>query len=135
LEVLPGTYACHCHQCQRWSGSAFSQSAFIPEDSIAISGPVVCFEREIGAAGAIQTQRVCGACHSRIYNTTTTRPGVAAIRAGTLDRSDEVECVAHIFTAYRQGWFAIPEGVASWPEGPSAEGFQALIRGERPKPS
>lgn len=132
LEALPLTYACHCHQCQRWSGSAFSQSAFIPEDRITITGPVILYERAIGEHGAIQAQRVCGICHSRIYNTTTTRPGIAAVRAGTLDRSEEAECVAHIFTAYRQRWFTIPEGVAAWPEAPSADGFQALLRGERP---
>lgn len=31
LDTLPRTYACHCRDCQTWSGSAFSQQTFLPE--------------------------------------------------------------------------------------------------------
>lgn len=31
MDTLPRTYACHCHYCQTWSGSAFSQQAIVAE--------------------------------------------------------------------------------------------------------
>ena len=31
LDDLPLTYACHCTDCQTWSGSAFSQQVLVPE--------------------------------------------------------------------------------------------------------
>jgi hypothetical protein len=49
------------------------------------------------------------------------------VRAGTLDRSEELDCVAHIFTAYRQRWVTIPVDVPSWPEAaPPADFVQTL---------
>lgn len=34
LDALPRTYACHCRDCQTWSGSAFSQQTFLPAASL-----------------------------------------------------------------------------------------------------
>ncbi|MBB5716636.1 hypothetical protein FHS94_003506 [Sphingomonas aerophila] len=45
------------------------------------------------------------------------------MRAGTFDRSEELDCVAHIFTAYRQRWVVIPANVASWPEAAPPDDF------------
>ena len=30
VDALPKAYACHCHQCQKWTGSAFSLQALVP---------------------------------------------------------------------------------------------------------
>ena len=130
LDTLPYSYACHCHQCQRWSGSAFSQNMFVPEDRLSITGPVAVYERT--TEDRTTTQRMCGTCHARIYNTNTRRPGIAVVRAGTLDRSEELDCVAHIFTASKQRWLALPADVPSWPEWPPPEALVALATGRRP---
>jgi hypothetical protein len=124
-DDLPRVYACHCHICQRWTGSAFSLHALVPEDQLAATGPIVV--QEITTDGRTSVQRFCGTCHSRLYNTNTRRPGFAVVRAGTLDRSEELDCFAHIFTAYRQRWIAIRAGVPSWPEAaPPADLVRAL---------
>ncbi len=126
IDALPRVYACHCHVCQRWTGSAFSLQALVAEDRLAVSGPIVV--QEIVTEDRTSVQRFCGTCHARIYNTNTRRPGIAVVRAGTLDRSEELDCVAHIFTAYRQRWVVIPEDVPSWPEFPPPADFaRALI--------
>lgn len=127
IEDLPRAYACHCHQCQRWSGSAFSLQAMVPEAAITLAGPVVSFDRV--TEDRVSTQHVCGECHGRIYNTNTRRPGVAIVRAGTLDRSEELECAFHIYTAYRQQWFALPEGVPAWAEIGTPEEMIAALQG------
>ncbi len=128
LDAVPPAYACHCHICQRWSGSAFSLQALVPEAALTVTGSVVVYERTTEDRTSIQ--RVCGTCHSRIYNTNTRRSGIAVVRAGTLDRSEELECRAHIYTATKQSWFVIPDGVASWPDVPDAA-FAALMMGTR----
>ena len=121
VDALPLTYACHCRDCQTWSGSAFSQNAWFPEEAIHVTGSIVLFELE-GTGGRISRQRVCGTCHTRIYNTNTIRPGVMVLRAGTLDRSDELDCAGHIWTGRKQAWIALPENVPQFAEGtPSAE--------------
>ena len=125
-DDLPPAYACHCHICQRWSGSAFSVQVLVAEDSLSVTGPVAHYEVTTG--DRTSTQRVCGTCHSRIYNTNTRRPGVSVVCAGTLDRSEELTCRAHIFVNYRQSWVNLPGDVPHWGERPTAEEFAAALR-------
>ena len=70
---------------------------------------------------------MCGVCHARIYNSNSARPGVVVLRAGTLDRSDELDVVAHIWVKRKQPWLELPASVPTWPENaPPAELMQAL---------
>ena len=127
LNALPPVYACHCHICQRASGSAFSLQALVPEETLSVTGPIVV--HEITTEDRTSTQRFCVTCHSRLYNTNTRRPGIAVVRAGTLDRSEELDCRAHIYTNYRQRWVPLPAEVPQWGEGaPMAEFVAALMR-------
>jgi hypothetical protein len=88
-----------------------------------VSGSVVIFEMT-NPSGRISTQRMCGLCHTRIYNSNSARPGYVVIRAGTLDRSDELEVVAHIWVKRKQPWLQLPESAPSWPE--SAQPMELL---------
>jgi hypothetical protein len=127
VDALPSVYACHCHICQRASGSAFSVQALVAEDTLTVDGPIVV--REIPSGDHLSVQRFCGTCHARVYNTNTRRPGIAVIRAGTIDRSEELVCKAHIYTDFRQRWVALPEDVPQWPEAaPMADFIAALAR-------
>ena len=126
LDGLPPTYACHCLDCQTWSGSAFSQQTFVPEAALAVTGAVVVYEFTT-PGGNTSMQRMCGVCHARIYNTNSARPNVAVVRAGTLDRSDELRVVAHIWVERKQPWLTLDDGVPAWPEAaPPAELVGAL---------
>ena len=129
LDTLPPTYACHCLDCQTWSGSAFSLQTFQPEAALTVTGPVVVYEFTT-PSGRTSTQRMCGVCHARIYNTNSARPNVAVVRAGTLDRSNELRVVAHIWVKRKQHWLTLPDGVPTWPEAaPASELQQTLTRG------
>jgi hypothetical protein len=125
LEALPPVYACHCHICQRVSGSAFSVQALVREDQLHVTGPVIV--REVMTEDRTSIQRYCGECLARVYNTNTRRPGVAVIRAGTLDRSEELECRAHIFTNYRQRWVTLDPAAPQWGEEPDVAAFTAIL--------
>ena len=128
LDALPTTYACHCLDCQTWSGSAFSQQTFVPEAALAVTGPVAVYAFTT-PSGNTSTQRMCGVCHTRIYNTNSARPNVAVVRSGTLDRSDELRVVAHIWVKRKQRWLTLPEGVPTWPESaPATELLQVLAQ-------
>jgi hypothetical protein len=131
LDDLPQTYACHCTDCQTWSGSAFSQGAVVPESAIEISGPVVLYELT-SPSGRISSHRMCGVCHTRIFNTNSVRPGIAVIRAGTLDRSNELVVTAHIWVKSKQPWLELPEGTPAWPETPPPEDMAKALGFGRP---
>jgi hypothetical protein len=126
LDALPRTYACHCLDCQTWTGSAFSQQTYQPEASLDVSGPLAVYELTT-PSGRTSVQRMCALCHTRIYNSNSARPGIVVVRAGTLDRSDELDVVAHIWVKRKQPWLKLPETVPSWNEAaPIAELVQAL---------
>jgi hypothetical protein len=120
LDNLPPTYACHCTDCQTWSGSAFSQQAVVAESAIEASGPIVIYELT-SPSGRVSRQRMCGVCHTRIFNTNSARPGIAVVRAGTLDRSNELIVTAHIWTRSKQPWLELPDGAPAWSETPPPE--------------
>jgi hypothetical protein len=124
-DALPPIYACHCHICQRATGSAFSVQALVAEDRLTVTGPIVTVE--IVTEDRVSLQRFCGECHARVYNTNSARPGLAVVRGGTIDRSEELVCRAHIFTNYKQGWVILPPDVPQWGEmAPIAEFAAAL---------
>jgi hypothetical protein len=48
-------------------------------------------------------------CHARIYNTNSARPGIAMIRAGTLDASHQLDTPVHIWVKRKQPWLRLPD--------------------------
>jgi hypothetical protein len=127
IDRLPRTYACHCLDCQTWSGSAFSQQALLPESALHVTGPVVLYD--LTTADRTSHQRLCGICHTRIYNTNTRRPGIAVMRAGTLSDSHLLDVVAHIWVRRKQPWLILPVGVPTWPESAPPEEFLRVMMG------
>ena len=125
LDVPPPVYACHCHICQRFSGSAFSVQALVREEALTVTGPIIVYEKVTEDRTSVQ--RYCGECCARIYNTNTRRPGIAVVRAGTLDRSEELVCRAHIFTNYRQRWVTLDPDVPQWGEASEPAAFMAAL--------
>lgn len=129
LAEPPNVYACHCRDCQTWSGSAFSLQFFLPEDQFSLTGEPGLYERTTPESGRVSRQRACPVCFTRIYNTNSIRPGFVTLRAGTLDRSDELNIVAHIWAKRKLQGIDIPAGIPVWPEGaPPAEFIAVLMR-------
>jgi hypothetical protein len=129
LERLPKVYACHCRDCQTWSGSAFSLQFVLAEEALEVSGEPALFKM-VTLSGNTSRQRGCPVCFSRVYNTNSARPGLAVVRAGTLDRSDETQIAAHIWTKRKLAGVVIPQGVPTWPESAPPAEFAALLMGQ-----
>lgn len=126
-DTLPNVYACHCRDCQTWSGSAFSLQFFHPDTLFEVTGEPALFQLTSPTSGRTSRQFACSVCFTRIYNTNSARPGFVTIRAGTLDRSDELKIVAHIWTKRKMAGVIIPDDVPSWPEGGTTAQFMAAL--------
>jgi hypothetical protein len=132
LPGLPRVYACHCRDCQTWTGSAFSLQFIVPEDQLEVAGEPALFELTSPDGERTSRQRACAACFTRVYNTNTRRPGLAVVRAGTLDRSDELAIVAHIWAKRKLSGIEIATGVPAWEEGAPPQAFAAALAGSGP---
>ena len=128
-KQLPSAYACHCRDCQTWSGSAFAMQFITLEDRLEVTGDPALFELTSPGGERTSRQRACPVCFTRLFNTNTARPGLVVLRAGTLDRSDELKIVAHIWTKRKVLGIDIPDGVKTWPEGPPVAEFMAALSG------
>ena len=73
---------CHCRNCQRQSGSAFSVVVVAPAACLDVSGPLASYVDK-GATGANVPRYFCSACGSPIYSLTPS--GLVGLKAGTLD--------------------------------------------------
>jgi hypothetical protein len=124
----PLVYACHCLDCQRWSGSAFTLNVLIPNDAIAVSGTLTSYAYN-SASGATSVHYFCSECHARIYNTNASAPGLAILRAGTLTGSHLLVPVAHIWTKRMQPWLKLATDVAAFEGSPTPEEFARAASG------
>lgn len=129
VGALPKAYACHCLTCQTWTGSAFSLQCVVPEAALEVTGTPHLYERVSDDGERLSRQRGCATCMTRVYNTNSVRPGMAVIRAGTLDRSHELDLVAHIWVKRKLAAIDIPADIPTWPEGaPPAEFMAAMMK-------
>jgi len=126
-DALPRTYACHCLDCQTWSGSAFSQQAIVPAERFGVTGEVARFDLTSADGQRVSNQFACPKCFTRLYNTNSARPGLVIVRAGTFERSNELAVAAHIWVRRKQPWVVLDPAVPAWPEGaPQGELYPLL---------
>lgn len=127
-DAMPPVYCCHCQVCQTWSGSAFTEQALISDAQIEITAGEIEIYDNITATGATSRQRLCGTCHTRLWNTNSARPGLTVVRAGTLDASEALVPCAHIWVKRKQPWVVIDPAIPSWPENAPPAEFMAALR-------
>ena len=106
-------HCCHCLNCQRQTGSAFVINLLIEEDRVElVSGAPqpVDVPRDDGSS---QTIFRCAACQVAIYSRYS-RPGVAFVRAGTLEDPTGVAPDVHIYTRSKVDWVTLPDSVPAF---------------------
>ena len=111
--------ACHCGQCQRQSGSAFSMSMVVPRDNLRITaGTPLCYETTADS-GARKQCFICGRCGVRIYNALSSLPVTYNLKPGTLDDTSGFQPNFHVWVSNKQAWTPIPEGAQCFERNPA----------------
>lgn len=101
---------CHCKNCQRQSGSAYSVLFGVMNDQISIQGDPMIYE-DRSETGNIVERHFCGKCGSPLLTTVPTQPGVTFVKAGTLDETSHLDPQMHFWTKSAQKWVVIDPGV------------------------
>ncbi len=104
------TVVCHCLNCQKQAGSAFSLVAFFSRDSLELTGELQTYEDK-GTSGQIVYRRFCGSCGSPVITDTDNAPemGLIFIKAGTLDEVDDLQPSVHVWTERKHCWLTLAE--------------------------
>ena len=110
--------ACHCTDCQKFSGAPFRAVAVTAAVDVKIFGTVTEFLK-IAESGNERLQGFCGKCGSHLYATDPAKT-LFMIRTGCLDQHHELAPTKHIFGKSAVEWVGeiadsswIAEGPAS----------------------
>jgi hypothetical protein len=101
--------ACHCRDCQRFTGSAFAVVVAVPRDSLQVEGSTTCFTCT-GDSGQPIHRMFCPVCGSGLYDVAEVMPQAAMLAVGTLDDPAQVEPSVHVYCVRAQPWVAFPDG-------------------------
>lgn len=108
-------HCCHCRWCQRETGTAFALNALFERDRLELlqgEPETVAVPSESGKG-----QRIVRCPHCRIALWSHYPGGgdaVAFVRVGTLDQPQRTPPDVHIYTASKQPWVQLPEGVPAF---------------------
>jgi hypothetical protein len=120
-------HCCHCRWCQRESGASFALNAMIEADRVTELGQAPELVHTPSASGSGQLIARCSKCKVAVWSHYAgAGPVIKFVRVGTLDDPDLLPPDIHIFTASKQQWVVIPEGMPAvleyydrekyWPE-------------------
>ena len=107
------TYACHCHDCQKRTGSAFSMGAVFAITALKLNGKLSAWKR-VSDDGNTNTRHSCSQCGNIIYGVSTVSPTTMNLQVGTLNRTQDIKPDVHIWTKSAQAWVNIPVGDLSY---------------------
>src|SRR6516164_7189095 len=94
---------CHCRNCQKGTGSAFSVVVAPPTPALTVQGTLETFTGR-GDSGKATYRRFCPACGSALIDEAEIMPNITMILAGTLDDASWVKPASEIFCDSAQPW-------------------------------
>ena len=97
------TAICHCKNCQKQAGTAFSVIVAVPKTTLTISGPLKTYN-ETGSSGKPVHRNFCPECGSPITTDVEVMPDLVFIKAGTLDDTAALAPTMEIFCSSAQPW-------------------------------
>jgi hypothetical protein len=98
---------CHCKNCQKQGGTAFSVVVGIPKAVLSVHGEIKTY-RDTGDSGQAVLRNFCGGCGSPITTDAAVMADLTFIKAGTLDETSWLDPKMHIYCDSAQVWSSIP---------------------------
>ena len=111
-------YNCHCKDCQRFSGSAWSMSMPVRATDFEPVGDAVATYERMSDSGRKIVMHFCAHCHTWLWNEPLSAPGLLVVRAGTLDDMNWAVPIGNIWTESRASWVAIDPSLVNFPGQP-----------------
>jgi hypothetical protein len=117
-------HCCHCHWCQRETGSAFALNAMIESDRVQLlEGEVVVVDTPSDSGKGQRISR-CPRCEIAVWSSYAgAGDAIRFVRVGTLDEPWRLPPDIHIYTASKQLWVQLPPDIPA-----EAEYYKAAAR-------
>jgi len=114
------TAVCHCENCQRQTGTAFSIIVGVPKGAITIENDESLGEYlDHGEAGGAVRRKFCKNCGSPILSAVDSAPDLEIIKAGTLNDKSWLNPTIHFWCDSAQPWVEISDAVVKHDRNPA----------------
>jgi len=107
------TINCHCEDCRRSTGAVFGTNIMVPEAGFELSGEVKRYEHTADS-GNLMTKHFCPNCGSLVYGTSTGRPNIVSIRAGSIDDVGKIAPSVNVFLDSKVPTTPMDDDLVSW---------------------
>lgn len=118
-EVEQATVAqCHCKNCQRHSGSAFSVNLIVPMKGLNIDKAQLAQFKDSAESGDSVYRYSCNACHSVVLSGNEDLTGLGFLKVGTLDDTSFINPTLSVWECSAQHWVAPLANAAHFDKNP-----------------
>ena len=97
---------CHCGECRRLSGGAFTTWVSMPQDSMSVSGKAFL---SIFSVSSNVTRHFCKTCGTHVYSTDIRLPNIVGVPAGIIESAPLIRPNAHYFVGSKAEWHSITD--------------------------
>ena len=108
---------CHCLDCQRRTGSAFSIAAFFTRDRVEITGESGSYERP-SASGFPVRFHFCAECGSNVFWLPARMPDRIGVAVGAFADPEFPPPAQSVWSRDRHGWIGLPADMPVFSENP-----------------
>ena len=115
------TAVCHCRNCQRQAGTAFSVIVAVPSDAVSLTGELKTFHDEADSGRVLQ-RKFCPECGSPLFSVAADDPGTTFVKAGTLDDVADIRPEFQVWCASAQPWVDIDRTLPCFDRNPPVPG-------------
>ena len=113
---------CHCRQCQKMSGSAFTFSGYWPRSAVKnMSGDASCYRKE-SESGRWLDVYFCPTCAGKVYWHLEFNPDVIGLPLGAFDSQTFPPPVYSLWHDTKQKWMEVPGTCATFEQQPTSWG-------------
>ena len=103
-----GVIHCHCGECRRLSGSAFTTWAAFARETVTIEGSATLTAFDVTPS---VRRHFCRTCGSHAYTADQRHPALLGVPAGAIDGLAALQPVAHYFVDHRAAWHGIHDAL------------------------
>ena len=114
--------ACHCTDCQKFSGAPFRAAAVMSAENVTIAGPVQEYLK-VADSGNERVQGFCGNCGSQIFAADPQKT-LFMVRTGCLSQHDQLVPAKHIFGKSAAAWLGSIDHQQWVTDGPASAEMQ-----------
>ena len=100
-------HVCHCHDCQKTSGAAFTLTALVISSALTMTGPVETKVRTTARGREVHNSS-CSVCGAGLTSSDVARATFTGLRVGTFDDSSWAVPIAQTYVASALPWAIIP---------------------------